>query len=122
MSTISLQLQKLTHLKVRAISLPSVFVPWKILIWAGVAMVCLLASLYVVQINQLTREYYMVTASQKAMRLLTEENRNLQISFAENSYLASVVEKAKGMDFQSTNSVQYIHIADNSFAVAIPKN
>ena len=49
---------------------------------------------------------------------LSDENNNLQVSFAESSFLGQAIEKIQGLNFQKTTAVKYIQIPANSVAIA----
>jgi len=58
---------------------------------------------------------------EKQINKFSEENKNLQVSFAENSFLGQALEKIQALNFQKTASVKYIKIPDNSVATAKTK-
>lgn len=119
MSTAALlRLQKLAHGKTKSLSLPAFHLPAKTLFWIVFFAMASLALLYVFQINQLTREYYFVSTSERTIHQLSQQNKQLQISVAENSLMEHMLSRASALDFQVANSVKYIHMPENSFAVA----
>lgn len=71
---------------------------------------------YVVQINNLARGFYQINSYEKQISTLSEENKNLQVSFAENSFLGQALEKIQALNFQKTTatSVKYMQILDAS--------
>jgi len=54
---------------------------------------------------------------EKQISQLSEENKNLEISFAESSFLGQALIKIKALNFQKTTSVKYIQILDGSAEV-----
>lgn len=84
-------------------------------------MVLSLLVFYVWQVNDLTRGSYLTNSFEKQMSRLSEENKNLQVSFAESSFLGQALEKIKALNFQKTTSVKYVEVPDSSVA-AIQKN
>lgn len=72
---------------------------------------------YVWQINDLTRGSYLTSSYEKQISRLSEENKNLEISFAESSFLGQALKKVEALNFQKTTSVKYIQILDNSAQV-----
>lgn len=78
----------------------------------------LLLVFYVWQINDLTKSSYLVNSYEKQITKLSDENKNLEVSFAENSYLGQALVKIKALNFQKTVAVKYIQIPDNSVATA----
>jgi len=105
----------LEYFKVDSIELPRV--NWKAVCLAGFFMSLCLLVFYVWQINALTRGFYTVNSYEKQITKLSEENKSLQISFAENSFLGQALTKIQALNFQKTTSVKYIQIPDNSVAV-----
>lgn len=84
-------------------------------------MILALLVFYVWQINALTRGYYLTNTYEKQISNLSEENKNLQISFAESSFMGQALEKIKALNFQKTTSVKYIQLLDSA-AEAAPAN
>jgi hypothetical protein len=89
---------------------------WKAVCFAGIVFSLTLLVFYVLQVNSLTRGFYLVSNYQKQISQLGDENKNLQISFAENSFLDEAMAKVQALNFQKTTSVKYIQILDNSVA------
>jgi hypothetical protein len=106
----------LGHLKVQAMSFPSV--NWKLICIAGFAACLFLLGLYVWQINALTNGTYLISSYEKQLTKLSDENKNLQVSFAENSFLGEALQKVQAMNFEKTTSVKYIQIMDSSAQAA----
>ena len=107
-----LKVQKNVQDKVDSIDFPAVN-------WKAVCLFSFFASLvllifYVWQINYLTTGYYLINGYEKKLSLISEENKNLQVSFAENSFLGQVSQRAHALNFQKVTSVKYIQIPDNS--------
>jgi len=63
-----------------------------------------------------------MTGYEKEISDLSRENRNLEVSFAESSFLGQVLAKTQEMNFQKTTFVKYIQILDTSFALASNNN
>ena len=66
--------------------------------------------------NGLTRGSYTMNAYEKQISKLSDENKNLQISFAESSFLGQALVKIQALNFQKTTSVKYVQIMDGSVA------
>jgi hypothetical protein len=88
--------------------------PWKVICIAGFLISLALLIFYVWQIDSLTKGSYLINSYQKQISQLSQENKNLQVSFAENSFLGQAMEKIQALNFQKTTSVQYIQIPDVS--------
>jgi len=113
------KVQKKLQNKVSSISLPAI--NWKVICMAGFFMSLFLVVFYVWQINDLTRGSYTLNNYEKQISQLSEDNNNLQVSFAENSFLGQAIVKIEALNFQKNTSVKYIQIPDNSVAIAKTK-
>jgi len=71
---------------------------------------------YVWQINDLTKGSYLINSYEKQISKLSDENKNLEVSFAENSFLGQALEKIQALNFQKTTSVKYIQISGSPVA------
>jgi len=107
--------QKNLQAKIDSINLPKI--NWKAVCFVGFFMSLALLVFYVWQINDLTRGSYLINNYEKQISKLSEENKNLEISFAESSFLGQALLKIQALNFQKTVSVKYIKIPDNSVAV-----
>ena len=112
-------MQKRVQTKVNSVELPSI--NWKAVCFAGFFMSLALLIFYVWQINDLTRGSYLINTYEKQANKLSEENKNLEVSFAENSFLGQSLPKIQELNFQKTSSVKYIQIPDTSVAIAKTK-
>ena len=104
-------------LKIDSIDLP--VINWKAVCFIGFFLALPLLVFYVFQINDLTRGSYLVNSYEKQIIKISEENKTLQVSFAESSFLGQALEKVKALNFQKINSasVKYMQIPDDSVAV-----
>jgi len=89
-------------------------IDWKIVCIIGFLASLPLLVFYVWQINDLTRGSYLVSSYEKQISQLSDENKNLQVSFAENSFLGQILQKARDLNFQKVVSVKYVQIPDGS--------
>jgi hypothetical protein len=87
---------------------------WKIVCLLGFVMCLPLLVLYVWQINSLTAGSYTLNTYEKQINKLSDENKNLQISFAENSFLGQALAKIQALNFQKVTTVTYVQIPDSS--------
>jgi len=92
-------------------------VNWKLISMTGFLMAFALMVFYVYQINCLTRDYYTINTYERQISGLAEENKNLQVFFAENSFLGQIQEKAQALNFQKSTAAKYVKILDNSVAI-----
>jgi len=91
---------------------------WKAVCFAGLIMSLFLLVFYVWQVNDLTKGSYLVNSYNKQISKLSDENKNLQVSFAESSFLGQALEKIQALNFQKTTSVKYIQVLEGSVATA----
>ena len=108
--------QKNLQSKVNSVNIP--LINWKLVCLIGFCMSFFLLVFYVWQINDLTRGSYTINNYEKQISQLSDENNNLQVSFAESSFLGQAIEKIQGLNFQKTTTVKYIQIPANSIAIA----
>ena len=113
-----LKVQKRIQAKVESVNLPAI--NWKIVCFAGLFMSLSLSIFYVYQINAITRGFYLINTYEKQINKLSQENKNLQASFAESSFLGQTLQKVQTLNFQKTTSVKYIQILDSSAEAASP--
>jgi len=100
--------------KVNSIELPEV--NWRTICVAGFFIVVVLLGFYAWQINDLTKKSYLAVDYDRQITKLSEESKNLEISFAKNSFLEQAFAKIKALNFQKTQLVKYVRIVDNSVA------
>ena len=89
---------------------------WKAICIMGSLISLAMLVFYVWQINDLTRGSYLINSYEKQITQLSDENKNLEVSFAENSFLGQALTKIQALNFQKTTSVKYIQIPDTSVA------
>jgi len=119
MSTAILSLgrvQKRIQTQIDSVELP--LVDWKSVCFIGFFVSLALLVFYVWQISVLTRGAYLINSYENQISQISNENKNLQVSFAESSFLGQALEKVQALNFQKTSSVKYIRILDNSAEVA----
>ncbi len=112
-----LKVQRKIQTKISSAALPTI--NWKAVCFIGFFLALPLLVFYVFQINDLTRGSYLVNSYEKQIIKISEENKTLQVSFAESSFLGQALEKVKALNFQKINSasVKYMQIPDDSVAV-----
>jgi hypothetical protein len=114
------KLQKNIKTKVESVDFPEV--SWKKVCFAGFFVSLALLIFYVFEINSLTGGSYLANEYEKQISKLSQENKSLEISFAESSFLGEVLGNIRTMNFQRTTSVKYIKISDGlAKATAINK-
>ena len=87
---------------------------WKIICILGFIASSALLIFYVWQINDLTRGSFMVNSYQRQIGQLSDQNKNLQVSFAQNSFLGQVAQKTQALNFQKVTSVKYVQIPNST--------
>ena len=105
--------------KVDSIDIP--MINWKSICYIGFVAWSVLLVFYVWQVNGLTRGSYLISNYENQISKLSDENKNLQISFAENSFMDEAMVKVQGLNFQKAVNVKYINIMEDS-AKTSPEN
>ena len=91
---------------------------WRFVSILGFCACLALLVFYVWQVNDLTKGSYLINSYENKVISLSNENKNLQVAFAEQSFLGQALQKAESLHFQKVSSVTYIQIPDNSVATA----
>jgi len=110
------RLHKNAYSKVKSIELPQI--NWGVVCFAGIALCSFLLFFYIYQINILTKGSYLITSYENSIDKISEANKKLEVSFAENSFLGEVLTKTQELNFQKTTSVKYIQVLESSLANA----
>jgi hypothetical protein len=108
------RVQKNVQAKIDSVDLP--MINWKKVCFIGFFMSLALLVFYVYQINSLMQGSYIVKGYQSQISKLTEENKTLEVSFAEDSFLGGALDKVQALNFQKATSVKYMQISDASVA------
>lgn len=107
------------RVKIDSVSLPKV--NWKLFCICGLLVCSVLLVFYVWQVNSLTAGSYTINNYINEADKLSQENRQLELTFAERSFLGSAVNKISAMNFQKAQSTEYVKLNDNYFVTAINK-
>ena len=110
------RMRKNVFSKIRSIELPQV--NWGIVLLAGIILCSFLLFFYIYQINVLTKGTYLISSYKNSIDNISEKNRKLEVSFAENSFLGEVLTKTQDLNFKKTTSVKYIQVLESSLAKA----
>lgn len=81
-------------------------------------MVAVLLVFYVYQVNYLTGGTYLINNYNKDIRVLSEENRSLEMGFAESSFLGQVQQKTQELGFLKTTAIKYVQVSVNLLALS----
>ena len=68
---------------------------------------------YIFQVNSLTGETYAVKNYQAKITQLTQENKNLEITFSKTSSLSNLENYLKNQNFEKISQVKYIQILES---------
>ncbi len=115
MTSIALSLKHIEH-KVKSASLPRF--NWKAVYVVGVFVSLMLLVFYIYQINQITREYYLIKDYNKQMDNILSDNRVLEDNLSENDFLGQAMNKANQLGFEKITDVTYDQILNGSLASA----
>lgn len=107
--------------RVKAIALPMPKIDWnRFCIVAITCLICMSVFLlvsYVFGINQLTKGSYLIGNYEKKINGLTLESRELQMNFAESSFLGDIQDRVRQLSFEKTTEVKYIQVLDSALAL-----
>ena len=67
---------------------------------------------YVFQVNELTRESYLIKDRIKMLESLSQESKVLEINFAQSSSLENIKKMAEELNFKKTSTVKYIQVLE----------
>ena len=114
-----LKVQKEIQARISSIDIPQI--NWKAFCFAGLFLCLSLLIFYVWQINNLTHGSYLLNNYEKQISSLSAENKNLEVSFAESSFLGQALTKIQALNFQKVTftSVKYLQILDSSAEASI---
>ena len=117
MTTAALNHSKIQK-NIRVSSVLAVFpkVNWKAVCFATFSICLLLLFYYVWQVKYLTKGSYLINSYEKEVGKLLSEKNDLEVSFAENSFLGQVRQKIQSLNFEKTTAVRYIQLPDNYLA------
>ena len=79
---------------------------------AGFSSIIFLIVFCVFQLNAYTKSYYFIQNAQNQLSQLTEENRNLEISFSNTNSLNNIDEHIK--NFEAITKIEYIRILEGT--------
>lgn len=111
------RVQKNIKTKIDLIDIP--VINWRKVCVIGFFVSLALLVFYVGQINNLTKGSYTINSYENQISKLSSQNQNLEISFAESSFMGQALTKIQALNFQKPTlaSVKYIQIPDDSVAV-----
>lgn len=115
MATAALKLFS-AHNKAQTLNLPKI--NWKVFCVISFIMLFFSLVFYIYQINNLTSGTYSIKVYESKILDLSKENRKLEVSFAESSFLGAVETKTRELNFQKTARVKYIQVPDYLLAKA----
>ena len=116
MTTIAINYSHKMQSKISSIALPQI--NWKVICFTGFMACSFLLLFYIYQILDLTKGSYLVNFYEDQITQIAQENKDLEVNFAENDFLGGVLTKIQDLNFQKTTSVSYIQILDSSVATA----
>lgn len=79
-------------------------------------LVIFLLIIYIFQQNSLITTISLMQEYQKKIQLLTEENRNLEIVFAQNNSLFDLNSKVEELEFEKIKSIKYVKVVNDQIA------
>jgi len=110
------QIQRNAYRKSKAVELPRI--NWMVVFVIGAIACSFLLFFYIYQINVLTKGTYLISNYKNSIDKILEENKKLEVNFAENSFLGEVLIKTRELNFEKTTAVKYIQVLESSLAKA----
>ena len=96
---------------------------WKAYYLCAFLMVLCLAIFYVLQINYMIENSYLIKGYQKQIDGLSRENKVLEVDFAKTSFMRTIGQKTQQMSFEKVKEVKYVQILEASaFLPKVGKN
>ena len=117
MSIAALRLQS-RKLQSKISSVSYVRIPWKLLyVTAGIFSLVLL-FFYITTVDQLTKETFLIKNDSAQADALDQQNKVLEASFAQSSFLGTVQDRATSLSFVKISNVVYVPLYQNALAQA----
>ncbi|HQK64039.1 MAG TPA: hypothetical protein PLF16_02720 [Candidatus Staskawiczbacteria bacterium] len=91
---------------------------WAIFCILGTSLCIVSLLFYIWQINALTNKTYLIGKYEDEIKEISQENKKLEVSFAEKAILGSVTEKAQSLNLQKTTAIKYIQVSELTMAGA----
>ncbi len=76
-----------------------------------------LLAIYVMEVNNLTKEIYLIKESKQKIQTLSYENEYLAIVLSKNGSLANVDSYLNSHDFEKTDKIKYVQNLENPVAI-----
>ncbi|MDO8486619.1 MAG: hypothetical protein Q7S77_02920 [Candidatus Staskawiczbacteria bacterium] len=117
MTTLTLAYSSITK---KANSFNFLRINWKAYCFGAFLISLCLAIFYVLQINYMIGNTYLIKDYQKQINSLSQENKILEVDFAKTSFMETIGEKTQEMSFEKVKNVKYVQILEGS--AFLPKN
>jgi len=86
----------------------------RFIIISNILLIIFLLIFYVFQINSVIKESYLIENYHQKIKSLSEENKNLEITFSHLDSLSNIENLVAGLNFEQTDTIHYIQ-ADQSY-------
>jgi len=73
-----------------------------------------LSTFYILQVNSLAREKFLIESYEEKLNQLSENNEILEINFAQSSSLENIGNYLQNKNFEKVSQVKYIRILESS--------
>jgi sensor histidine kinase regulating citrate/malate metabolism len=102
--------------KLASFGLPRVKFNWRVFLFLSFCSILLLSVMYIFQVNQIMKDGYSINNYQTNLDNLIKENKNLEVTLSQMSYMDKVQAKVQELGFQKVQTVEYIQISGSSLA------
>lgn len=79
----------------------------------GFILVISLLVCYILQVNFMTKETYLIQDYQKKIGELSRENQILEINFSQQNSLSNIETIAKNLNFEKVDKIHYIQVLES---------
>lgn len=110
MNTVSLPISLLGWPVAKIISTKNVFI-------LSVVLSMLFSVLYVLQISLMTKEIYTIREYQNRIKIVSQENKMLEVNFSQENSLAHFDDLVKILNLEKADHIQYIQVVANQVGV-----
>lgn len=76
-----------------------------------------LLGFYIFQVNAKISERFLVQEYEQKLNNLSQENKILEISFAQDGSLGRIIQMAEELNFEKTDKIHYIRALDTQVVV-----
>lgn len=73
-------------------------------------LITTLLIFYIFQINAITKDFYVLKTHQKQLAELSQENKNIEMSYSQTNSLKNIESLVKTLDYRKVEKIHYIRV------------